>query len=156
MEVVFKTEQVNQISAKLNIPKVTVEKVLTDYITYLRERLDAGETVKFLNVCYLRRQKTGVDDTLHETIAYTATEIANRVKVSNVVVLRIFQEYEENLIKDLKKSFSYSIRGLIRIRLERNYKGEYKVRTKKSTVYNGTDVYVTTPGYFKRKAEIVA
>jgi len=155
METVFKVEQVEQISKKLNIPKVTIELIITNYVNYLREKLDGGETVKFLNVCYLRRQNTGSDVSLHETTAYIATEVANRISLSSILVQRVFQEYEETLIKDLKKFYSYSIRGIIRIKLEKNYRGEYKVRTKKSTVYNGTDVYVTTSGSFKRKAEVL-
>ena len=154
METIYKDEQVAQISKHLNISKSSVSDVITAYVNYLRGKLDAGDTVKFLNVCYLRR-RDGDESNLHETLAYTATEISKSLSLSPVVVARIFQDYEETLIKDLRKLNSYSVRGIIRIKLEKTYRGEFKVITKKSTVYNGTDVYVTTTGKFKRKAEVL-
>lgn len=154
METIYRDEQVAQISKRLNISKLCVTEVIKEYVSYLRNKLDAGDTVKFLNVCYLRR-KDGDESNLHETLAYTASELSKSLSLSPVVVGRILQEYEETLIKDLRKLNSYSIRGIIRIKLEKNYRGEFKVRTKKSTVYNGTDVYVTTIGKFKRRAEVL-
>ena len=153
METVYKDEQVSQLSRYLNIPKSTVKDVLNTYIQYLKNKLDSGETVKFLNVCYLR--VGGKDENNHETLAYISNELGKCLDVSQVVVHRILTTYEEFLIRDLKKLYSYSIRGLIRIRLTKNQYGDYKVRTKKSTAYNGKDVYVTTTGYFKRKAEVL-
>lgn len=152
-EVVYKDTQITQVSNYLGISKVSVDKVLTYYVDYLKEKLEKGETIKFLNICYLR--VNGKQETMHETLAYVSDEIGSILGISQVVVLRILSTYEEILIKDLKKLYAYSIRGLIRIRLEKNYKGEFKVRTKKSTVYNGKDIYVTTTNSFKRKVEIV-
>lgn len=153
METVYRDDQVAQISKHLGIPKVTVTNILTSYVNYLKGKLESGETIKFLNVCYLR--VGGKDESLHETIAYTSNELGNSLGISGNMVYRVLTTFEEFLIKDLRKLYSYSIRGLIRIKLEKNYKGEYKVRTKKSTVYNCEDVYVTTTGYFKRKAEVL-
>lgn len=154
MEIVYKDEQVSQLSNYLDLPKTTVRDVLNSYIQYLRDKLDSGETIKFLNVCYLRVMGKGESN--HETLAYISNELGKQLKVSQVVVHRILTTYEEFLIRDLRKLYSYSIRGLIKIRLVQNQYGDYKVRTKKSTAYNGKPVYVTTTGYFKRKAEVIA
>lgn len=154
MEVVYKDVQISQVSNHLNIPKTTVNDIFTSYVNYLKGKIDKGETVKFLDVCYLRVD--GKDESAHETLAYISHELADTLKLSPVVVYRVLTTYSEFLIRDLKKLNKYSIRGLIRIRLERNYKGEYKVRTKKSTVYNGKSVYITTTNFFKRKAEVLA
>lgn len=151
MDIVFKDDQVNQISKYLKITKITVSNVLTMYVNYLKGKLSEGETVKFLNVCYLR--VAGKDESTHETLAYISHELANDLGLSQVIVNRVLTTYEEFLIKDLKRLYKYSIRGLVRIRLERNHKGEYRVRIKKSTVYNGQDIYISTTGYFKRKVE---
>lgn len=153
METIYRDVQVAQLSRKLNIPKSTVSEILNEYVGYLKGKLDNGETVKFLNICYLR--VAGKEEKERETLAYVSTEIGRKVNVGSVVVLRVLTSFEEYLISDLQRFYSYSIRGLIRIKLEKNHKGEYKVRTKKSTVYNGKDVYVTTLGSFKRKAEIL-
>lgn len=153
METVYKDTQISQVSNHLNIPKTTVYEIFTTYVDYLKEKIDNGETVKFLDVCYLR--VNGKDEQVHETLAYISHELADKLKLSQVVVYRVLTTYSEFLIRDLKKLNSYSIRGLIRIKLERNYKGEYKVRTRKSTIYNGKDVYVTTTNFFKRKVEVL-
>ena len=152
MEVVFKNSQISQISEHLGITKVSVNNILTEYIKRLREKLESGETVKFLNVCYLR-----VGDSCSvakETLAYISAEIGEVVGQSSTVVYRVLTTYEDLLIRDLRKLNTYSIRGVVRIKLEKNYKGEYKVRTKKSTAYNGFDVYVTTLPSFKRRVEV--
>lgn len=150
-EVVYRDAQVSQVAEKLGLQKVVVEKVILAYVGYLKDRLESGETVKFLNVCYLRYGGKSLEN--HETLAYVATEVGKQVGVSGVVAFRVLNCYEEFIISDLQKLYSYSIRGLLRISLERNYKDEYKVRIKKSTVYNGEDVYITTLGSFKRKVE---
>lgn len=154
METIYKEEQIAQICKYLNIPKTTGKSIIDTYVQYLKDKLDSGETIKFLNVCYLR--VGGKDESNHETLAYTAHELGNKLGISQVVVHRVLTTYEEFLIKDLRKLYSYSIRGLVRIKLIRNADGDYKVRTKKSTAYNGKDVYVTTTGYFKRRAEVLA
>lgn len=153
METIYRDVQVDQLSRKLGIHKSTVSAILNEYIGYLKHKLSQGETVKFLNICYLR--VAGKDEKERETLAYISTEIGRKLKIGSAVVFRVLTSFEEYLISDLQRFYSYSIRGLIRIKLEKNYKGEYKVRTKKSTVYNGIDVYVTTLGSFKRKAEIL-
>ena len=152
MEVVFKNSQISQISEHLGITKVSVNNILTEYIKRLRERLESGETIKFLNVCYLRVGGSG--SVARETLAYISAEIGEVVGQSSTVVYRVLTTYEDLLIRDLRKLNTYSIRGVVRIKLEKNYKGEYKVRIKKSTAYNGFDVYVTTLPSFKRRVEV--
>ena len=137
MECIFKDTQVTQISNHLGITKKVVNDILTYYVGYLKSKLESGETVKFLNVCYLK--VGGKDVEVHETQS---------------VVYRVITSFEDFLIKDLQNLNSYSIRGLIRIKLEKNYKGEWKVRTKKSTAYNNWDIYITTLPSFKRRAEV--
>ena len=152
MEVVYRDTQIEQIANKLGITKTSVESVWLEYVDRLKSKIAEGKTIKFLNICYLR--VNGDEDKTHETLAYISTEIGNKLSISGTVVYRILTTFEELLIKDLQRFYSYSIRGLIRIRLEKNSKGDYKVRIKKSTVYNGYDVYVLTLGSFKRKVEM--
>lgn len=153
-EVIYRDEQVNQLSSNLNLPKTVITGILKEYSCYIKERLMAGYTVKFLNVCYIR--VNGESEKEHETLAYVATEIAGRVGVSNDIAYRVLSAFEEYMIRDLRKFYGYCIKGIIRIRLEQTSEGVYKVRTKKSTRYNGLPITVTTLGSFRRKAEIVA
>lgn len=153
-EVIYRDEQVNQLSSNLNLPKTVITGILKEYSCYIKERLMAGYTVKFLNVCYIR--VNGESEKEHETLAYVATEIAGRVGVSNDIAYRVLSAFEEYMIRDLRKFYGYCIKGIIRIRLEQTSEGVYKVRTKKSTRYNGLPITVTTLGSFRRKAEIIA
>lgn len=151
-EVVYREEQVNQLARRLNLTKTMVADILNGYVGYLKDKLSKGETIKFLNVCYLRVD--GKDEETHETLAYVSNELGKDLGISQSIVYRVLTTFEEYLISDLKNFYSYCIKGLFRIRLER-YGNGYKVRTKKSTVYDGLNVTVTTLGSFKRKAEIV-
>lgn len=151
-EVVYREEQVNQLARRLNLTKTVVENILSSYVSYLKGRLSEGKTIKFLNVCYLRVD--GKDEETHETLAYVSNELGRDLGVSQSIVYRVLSTFEEYLISDLRNFYSYCIKGLIRIRLE-PYGNGYKVRTKKSTIYDGINITVTTLGSFKRKAEIV-
>lgn len=153
---VYKTEQVEILSERLGVPKTQIKEILTAYVDYLRSELDMGMTVKFLNVCYLVNREYEDTPILQETNAYIATEIAEQLKCSAVLVQRVFQEFEEVLMDDLKKDKKYTIRGLFTIKLEKDIKGNYKVRTKKSTAYAGENIYVTSTLYFKRKVGVMA
>lgn len=153
-EVVYKDVQMEQLSRRLGIPKVQVTNIWNEYINRLSSKIDAGETVKFLNVCYLRvnSKELKKGEGYQETLAYISHEIADKLGYSQVTVFRVLTSFEEYLILDLQNSYSYSIRGICRIRLER-YGGSYRVRIKKSTKYNSMDVYVSTISTFKRKVE---
>lgn len=152
-ETVYRDVQVDQVATSLKLSKNVVENILTTYVAYLKKRLEEGETIKFLNVCYLRVNSK--DESSHKTLAYVCTELGNTLGISSSVVYRVLTSFEECLISDLQNMYTYCIRGLINIRLEKNTKGEYRVRTKKSTIYNGDPIYVTTLGSFKRRVEIL-
>jgi len=125
--------------------------VLTAYINYLQTKIAEGKTVKFLNICYIRVY--GCKEETHETLAYISYEIGKEVGQSQNVVYRILSTYEESIISDIKSMFAYSIKGIVRLRLEKDYHGNLRVRAKKSTIYDGYDIRVITTGSFKRKAE---
>lgn len=148
MEISFKKEQVDEISFKVGIPKVMVNEIISGYVGYLRGRIQAGKTVKFLNICYLR--VAGKDEELHETLAYISTELSKELGRSQVMVNRVLLELEEMIIRDVSRLGAVTVRGLVRIKAENTYSG-YRVRIKKSTSYNGEDVYVTTLPSFKRR-----
>lgn len=152
VETVFRDDQVSQLSRHLGLSKVSVTKILVSYVNYLKEKIESGCTVKFLNVCYLK--VGGQEEPTHETLAYISNELGRQLGYSQTVVNRVLSTYEEFLIRDLRKLYSYNVRGLLKIRLEK-YNGNYRVRTKKSTVYNGMDLYITTLGGFKRRVEVV-
>lgn len=153
-ETVYKTEQVAQIADRLRLPKQRVLDIWNMYVDYLISRVDAGESVKILNICYLRVNEKSLTkgEKVHETLAYISTEICRKLNITKEVVYRVLTSFEDYMIQDLQNFYSYSIRGLVRIRLER-YGDSYKVRVKKSTRYNGLDVYVITLGTFRRKVE---
>lgn len=150
-EVFFRKEQVEEISSKLNITKLSVEEIVFAYEDYLIKRLQLGKSVKFLNICFLKR--TNADSTI-ETLAYTSTEISKEFngRYSSEMILRVLTTFQEVIESNLKKFNGFSIKGLVRIRLV-EYGNGYKVRIKKSTTLTGEDVRVQTIGSFRRKVE---
>lgn len=150
-EVFFRKEQVEEISSKLKITKLSVEEIVFAYEDYLIKRLQLGESVKFLNICFLKRTKA---DSTIETLAYTSTEISKEFngRYSSEMILRVLTTFQEVIESNLKKFNGFSIKGLVRIRLV-EYGNGYKVRIKKSTTLNGEDVRVQTIGSFRRKVE---
>lgn len=150
MEVVYKRAQLSQLASKLGISKVQVSTVWELYVLTLQEEIAKGNTVKFFNICYISVEGKPLAET--KTLAYIAHEIADELKLGKDVVFRILLSYEEYLIRDLRKSYYYSIRGLVGIRLvPRN--GYYRVKVKKSKVYEGMDIRVMAMPSFKRKIE---
>lgn len=151
-DIVYKDVQITQLAERLGVSKGVVDSVITGYVEYLKSQIEEGHTVRFLNICYLVcKRDTG---STFETLAYTATELSKKLNQSPILVQRVLSEYEEMLILDLKKLHPYTVRGLVRIRLEKDDKGRFVVRIKKSTVYNTYDNYVSTLGSFKRRVEI--
>lgn len=146
MVILYRDEQINTISNNLNIPKVLVKQVITSYIDYLSKMIDEGKPVKFLNICNIR--VNGKIDETHETLAYIATELSREINQSSVVVKRILSNFEESIVYDLRHGFSYTIRGLIHLKMEGN-----TVNCRKSSKYQGQDVRVMMLGGFKRKVE---
>ena len=153
MEVIFRDKQVDVISDKLNLPKSCVSLILSNYSSYLQEKINAGETVKVLNICYIRNKNEDVD-TNRETLAYISTNIARQMHTGSTTVLRVLTTLEDVIIADIKNGAGHCIRGLIRIRGIRDKDGNINVRIKKSTKYNGKPVYIVTLNSFRRKVGV--
>lgn len=146
MVTLYRDEQVNTISYNLNISKTVVRQVITSYAKYLEDKIMGGEPVKFLNICHIRVNSC-ISDT-QETLAYIATELSRKINQSDVLVKRVLETYENLIVEDLSKGFSYNIRGLVNLTVEGNH-----VYSKKSSKYQGYDVRVMLIGRFKRKVE---
>ena len=100
MYTVFKDVQVTDLSYKLNLPKTVISTILNTYINYLKDKVLNGDTVKFLNVCYLKVD--GSPESMHETLAYVSNEIGNRVGQSQNTVYRVLSTYEELILEDIR------------------------------------------------------
>lgn len=151
MEIVSRGGQIDLISERLNISKKDVSLILFNYTTYIQEKINAGETVKFLNICYFKNTEEPKDFT-RETLAYIATEIANVSDMGRVTVLRVLTTLEELIIQDIVEGKGYAIKGLVRVRYEK-IDGVRKVRIRKSVKYLGRPVCVVLINSFKRKVE---
>ena len=82
----FKRELIEYIHCTLNIPRTTIDSVINGYVEYLKGKLESGQSVKFLNVCYLK-VKSDTEDSIQETLAYTAVEVGKQLrKDCNVVI----------------------------------------------------------------------
>lgn len=151
-----KKNSVQGIASELKLQVYIVEDIINKYIVYLQNALDSGKTVKFLNICYLRR---GSDSsTPNETLAYVASEISSWCGVSSNVIIRVLLTYESFITKRLRKTYEFTVRGLVRITLEEfnsKKQGEVlKLRLRKSTIYNAEDIRVSAISSFKRKLEV--
>ena len=151
MNKVFKSDQIYVISKKLGIPQTEVRRVLDCYCEKLRNDLEEGKTVKFLNICYLVNRCNKVY--YNETLAYISHEIGLKTKLGKELVYRVLLTLEELITKDLCSSFSYVIRGLVSISLIEYNRGTYKVRIRKSESLSHLDIRVLTLNSFKRKVE---
>lgn len=146
----FKRELIEYIHCTLNIPRTTIDSVINRYVEYLKGKLESGQSVKFLNVCYLK-VKSDTEDSIQETLAYTAVEVGKQLKVSGQTAIAILFALEEAIINSCSVTNSVrgtTIRGLVRIKMEGD-----NVRIKKSTAYNGFDIYITTLQSFRRRVE---
>ena len=153
MEILYREEQISQLASKLKLSKTAVASVLNEYYMHITSRLISGYTVKFLNVCYIKVNGAPMKE--RETLAYVATEVGRAVGVSSDVAYRVLTTFEEFMIRDLKKFYGYSIRGIVRIRLVQVSDTECRVRVKRSTRYSGHPITVTTLGSFRRRVETV-
>jgi nucleoid DNA-binding protein len=147
--ILFKEEQIDVVSRKLNVSRTMVKSVLDSYIDYLYKDLVSGKTVKVFNICYLvvKSESRTVD---RKTLAYISTEIGKALSLGGVTVLRILNSFEEEIAKGLRNGERYTISGLVRIQtIEED--GTTKLRIRKTTCYNSAPVYVSAVGGFKRK-----
>lgn len=151
MNKVFKSDQIYSLSKALSISQADTKRVLDCYIDRVKTKVDNGETVKFLNICYLVNKEN--DKYYHETLAYISTEIGYETKLGKELVFRILSTYEDMIAQDLRKFYSYVVRGVVRISLTEYEKGVYKVRINKATNLLNTSVRVVTLNSFKRKVE---
>ena len=150
MEVVYKESQVEMISNMLNISKRDVDLVLMNYRNYLQLKINNGETVRVLGICYLVNINEGID-VERETLGYVASEIAIMSGMGSVTVLNILTALEDCIVHDISEGKGYCLKGLIRVRGVINDKGELKVRVLKSVIYNGENIRVSTLNSFRRK-----
>lgn len=151
MEILYRGEQTELIAEKLKLFKSDVDLILRFYVSYLREKINKGETVKILNICYIKNSNE--KNAVRETLGYIASEISIMTNIGSTTVLRVLNTLEECIIEDISKGKGYSIRGLVRIRCE-EINGVKKVRIKKSTKDNGKPVYIVTLNSFKRRVGV--
>ena len=149
MQKVFKEEQIDIVSRKLNLPRVVVKDIVEKYVDYLVKEMCSGRTVKVFNICYLRVTVEG-SECEKPTMAYIATEIGKELSLGGVTVLRVLSFFEDQIVNDLQKGNGFTLRGLIRIQTaEEN--GSTRLRIRKATCYNSAPVYVSTLGSFRRR-----
>lgn len=151
-ETVYKDVQLSQIAKRLNVTVNSVRNIWNEYEKYIQDTIFSGHSVKFLNICYFRVDGKPVE--YHVTLAYVATEIAKRLSISKDVTYRVLLSFEEYLINDLRNFYSYCIRGILKIWLQKVEDGSYRIRSSKSTIYDGYDIRVSILPGFRRKVEI--
>lgn len=151
MDIIYTKEQISNIAKELGISKNDVNTVLGCYSSYLQNKIDMGNTIKILNICYLKNNKENLDisNAYRETLAYIATELSKMIDIGSVTILRVLNTLEDFIVADIKDGKGYSLRGLVRIRCNK----DGKVRIKKSTKWNGEPVSVVTLHSFKRRVE---
>ena len=149
MQKIYKEEQIDIVSRKLNLPRTVVKSIVERYIDMLLDELAQGKTIKIFNICYLR-MKTEGSDSERKTLAYIATEIGKELSIGGATVLRVLTFFEDQIVLDLQKGNGFTLRGLIRIQTaEEN--GSTRLRIRKATCYNTDPVYVSTLGSFRRR-----
>lgn len=152
MDTVFKAEQVYIISDRLGIAQKDVKLVIDSYVNRILSKVRDGETVKFLNICYLVPEG-GKRNSYLETLSYISNDISKEVRLGKDVVYRVLSELSNFISTDLKKFYSYTIRGVVNISLEEYKKDVYKVRVRKSKNLRDMGVNIITINSFKRKVE---
>ena len=152
METVFKAEQVYIISNRLGVNQKDVKLVIDTYVDKLLSKVKEGQIVKFLNICYLVPDNVS-GSRYQETLSYISNDIGNETKLGKEMVFRILSELSNFISSDLKKFYSYTIRGIVHIYLEEYKRGVFKVRVRKSKVLRDLGVGIVTMNSFKRKVE---
>lgn len=151
MDIIYTKEQIASIANELGISKSDVNNILGSYSGYLQTKILEGKTVKILNICYLKNNNENLDisNAYRETLAYIATELSEMIGLGSVTIQRVLSTLEDFIVADIKNGKGYSLRGLVRIRCNK----DGKVRIKKSTKWNGEPVSVVTLHSFKRRVE---
>ena len=150
MNRVYKSDQVYALSKSTGVTQSDVKRVIDIYTNRLKEKLSNGESIKFLNICYLINSDN--KKYYQETLAYISTEIGRETKLGKEMVFRILKTYEDTIAQDLKKFYTYGVRGLVKFRCIEYTEGVYKVRVNKGTNLD-SNIRVVTLNSFKRKVE---
>lgn len=149
MQKIYKEEQIDVVSRKLNIPRTVVKSIVERYIDMLLDELSTGKTVRVLNICYLRVKDESFDCD-RKTLAYISSEIGKELSIGGATVLRVLTFLEDQIVSNLQRGNGFTLRGLIRIQTaEEN--GSTRLRIRKATCYNSAPVYVSTLGSFRRR-----
>lgn len=152
MYTVFKNEQIYILSEKLGISQKTVKSVLDNYINRLISKLNVGESVRFLNICYLITSGNK-NINYRETLSYVSNEIGKEEGVGKDTVFRVLSELGNLIASDVKNFYSYTIRGLVNVSVEEYKAGVFKVRLRSSKTLRDKGVRVVSIDSFKRKIE---
>lgn len=150
MNRVYKSDQIYCLSKAVGVSQADVKRVLDSYTERLRTKLANGETIKFLNICYLVNSEN--KQYYHETLAYISTEIGNETKLGKELVLRILTTYEDTIAQDLRKFYTYGVRGLVKFRYTEYRNNICKLRVNKGTNLD-SNIRVITLNSFRRKVE---
>lgn len=149
MQKIYKEEQIDVVSRKLNMPRTVVKSIVERYIDMLLDELSTGKTVRVLNICYLRVKNESFDCD-RKTLAYISSEIGKELSIGGATVLRVLTFLEDQIVSNLQRGNGFTLRGLIRIQTaEEN--GSTRLRIRKATCYNSAPVYVSTLGSFRRR-----
>lgn len=149
MQKIYKEEQIDVVSRKLNMPRTVVKSIVERYIDMLLDELSTGKTVRVLNICYLRVKDESFDCD-RKTLAYISSEIGKELSIGGATVLRVLTFLEDQIVSNLQRGNGFTLRGLIRIQTaEEN--GSTRLRIRKATCYNSAPVYVSTLGSFRRR-----
>lgn len=151
MNRVYKTDQIYFLSKAVGVSQADVKRVLDCYTDRLKEKLSNGETIKFLNICYLVNSEN--KQYYHETLAYISTEIGNETKLGKELVLRILTTYEDTIARDLRKFYTYGVRGLVKFRYTEYRNGICRLRVNKGSNLD-SNIRVITLNSFRRKVEL--
>lgn len=131
MLTVYKREQITLISRRLNTTETMIKSVLDEYQEYILGKLNRGESVKFLRICWMRNSDNKEEN--YDTLGYVAHEIGSKLGLSKDTVLRILQTFEELITDEVRKFYVFVIRGVCKIWLCEYREGNYKLRLSKST-----------------------
>lgn len=154
MLTVYKDEQLILLSERVGLTKKAVKDILDEYINRIHEKVNVGETVKFLGVCYLSANYRS--DYTHETLAYVSTEIGEKLSVSGNTVYRVLADYEDMIVSDVGNYYTYVIRGIIKISSEELYLNgirSFKLRLNTSGALRDKGYRVFALNSFRRKVE---
>ena len=114
MQKIYKEEQIDVVSRKLNMPRTVVKSIVERYIDMILDELSTGKTVRVLNICYLRVKDESFECD-RKTLAYISSEIGKELSIGGATVLRVLTFLEDQIVSNLQRGNGFTLRGLIRI-----------------------------------------